>query len=65
MEKEGESGSFRHLPYTFVMKYQKDEDNIADYLSRHPCKYTEYRSLAEEYVNFMADTSKPIALSMS
>ena len=43
-----------------MMKYQKGEVNIADYLSRHPCKNTEYRSLAEEYVNFMADTSKPI-----
>ena len=48
-----------------VMKYQKGEDNIADYLSRHPCKNTEYCSLAEEYVKFMTDTSKPIALSIS
>ena len=47
------------------MTYQKGEDNIADYLSRHPCKNTKYRSLAEEYVNVMTDTSKPIALSMS
>ena len=52
-------------PYEFVMKYEKGEDNIAYYLSRHLCKNTEYCSLAEAHVNFMADTSKPIALSMS
>ena len=34
--------SLRLLPYKLVLKYQKGQDNRADYLSRHPCKNTEY-----------------------
>ena len=47
------------------MVYIKGEYNIADYLSRHPSSIDESRSLAEEYINFIANESKPSAISMN
>ena len=56
----------RLLPYKFDIEYQKDEDNIADYLSRHPDKHSVVGpSITEEYVNCIANTSVPLALNMS
>ena len=55
----------RLLPDKFVIKYHKGVDTIADFWSTHLCKNTEYRSLAEEYVNFMIEYFQPIAPSMS
>ena len=47
------------------MVYQKGEKNIADYLSRNPSTMnSDARTLADEYVNFIANQSKPAAISM-
>ena len=52
-------------PYDVTLKYQKGADNPADYMSRHPDKSatrTRATKVAEDYVNFLADESKPLAL---
>ena len=55
----------RLQPYDVTLKYQKGADNPADYMSRHPDKSatsTRATKVAEDYVNFLADESKPLAL---
>ena len=55
----------RLQPYDVTLKYQKGADNPADYMSHHPDKSatsTRATKVAEDYVNFLADESKPLAL---
>ena len=55
----------RLQPYDVTLKYQKGADNPADYMSRHQDKSatsTRATKVAEDYVNFLADESKPLAL---
>ena len=60
-----ERWGLRLLPFKFDMVYQKGEKNIADYLSRNPSTMnSDARTLADEYVNFIANQSKPAAISM-
>ena len=50
----------RLQPSDVTLKYQKGAYNPADYMSRHPDKSA--TKVAEDYVNFLADESKPLAL---
>ena len=60
-----ERWGLRLLPFKFDMVYQKGEKNIADYLSRNPSTMnSDARTLADEYVNFISNQSKPAAISM-
>ena len=56
----------RLQPYDVTLMYQKGADNPADYMSRHPGKsatiHTRATKVAEDYVNFLANESKPLAL---
>ena len=56
----------RLQPYDVTLMYQKGADNPADYMSRHPDKsatiHTRATKVAEDYVNFLANESKPLAL---
>ena len=52
-----ERWGLRLLPYKYELMYQKGETNIADYLGRHP--------IAEQYVNFIMNSSKPCAIDMN
>ena len=45
--------------------YQKGETNIADYLSRHPSPVRDENPIAEQYLNFIMNSSKPCAIDMS
>ena len=58
--------SLRLQPYSFVLKFRPGKDNPSDYLSRHPTTTTtcsRQQKVAEEYVNFVAARSTPIAMS--
>ena len=62
-----ERWALRLQPYQISVKYRKGEVNPADYLSRHPTKFASQTSrqqkVAEEYVNYLATTSTPKALT--
>ena len=55
--------------YNLTLKYQTGKDNPADYMSCHLCKSkiisSKEQEMAEEFVNFTAASSTPIALSLS
>ncbi|GFO41407.1 transposon ty3-g Gag-Pol polyprotein [Plakobranchus ocellatus] len=56
----------RLMPYQFTMIYRpdKDADNPADYLSRHPTTKPLRHNDGENYVNYVANASLPNALSL-
>ena len=52
-------------PYNFTVRYLKGSDNISDILSRTPISETDNETcdLTEKYVNYVMETSLPIALT--
>ena len=60
-----ERWGLRLLPYKDELVYKKGEPNIADYLSRHPSPVRDENTIAEQYVNFIMNSSKPCAIDMS
>ena len=52
--------------YAFTVVYKAGADNPADYLSRHPVKIEskEQSNIAEEYVNFLANSAVPASLTI-
>ena len=54
-------------PYEFTVEYRPGEDNLADYLSRHPDSTTKQRrreeKVAEEYINYVFTKAVPKALT--
>jgi hypothetical protein len=61
--------ALRLTPYTFTLLYKAGKDNPADYMSWHPLAHTDKQSrheiIAEEYVNFFADSDTPSAITLS
>ena len=56
----------RTLPYKMTVQYRPGHDNPADYLSRHPVKVkpsSREQKAAEEYMNYVVDTSTPKAMT--
>jgi transposase InsO family protein len=64
-----ERWALRLQPYQTTVHYRKGEENPADYMSRHPSSHTEpcsrQEKVAEEYINYIATTSTPTALTLS
>ena len=60
-----ERWGLRLLPYKYELMYQNGETNIADYLSRHHSPVRDENPIAEQYVNFIMNSSKPCAIDMS
>ena len=64
-----ERWELRLQPYQTTVHYRKGEENPADNMSRHPSNHTEPYSrqekVAEEYINYVATTSTPSALTLS
>ena len=59
--------ALRLQPYQIEMKYTPGKNNPADYLSRHPtqeCLSSREEIIAENFVNFLATTSTPKAMSV-
>lgn len=51
--------------YDFQVIYKEGPENNADYLSRHPTETKQTsRSIAEEYVNFVAHGAVPQAMTL-
>ena len=54
--------------YDATVLYRAGADNPADYMSRHPMNFTKPTSkeekIAEEYINFLTDTSVPKAMKL-
>ena len=65
IERDALAIVFGLLPYKYELVYQKGETNIADYLSRHPSPVRDGNPIAEQYVNFIMNSSKPCAIDMS
>ena len=60
-----ERWQLRLQQYDFTVTYRPGEGNPADYLSRHPVTNLPYkRSVAEEYVNYIATNAVPKAMSL-
>ena len=59
-----ERWGLRLLPYKYTIEHEKGVNNIADYLSRHPVMTRDNKSIVEEYVNFIQNSSKPRAVDM-
>ena len=57
----------RLQPYTFSVVYKPGKDNPADFLSRHPTleSASKHAVMADEYVNLLALSAVPIAMTMS
>ena len=57
----------RLQPYTFSVLYQQGKDNPADFLSRHPTleSVSKHAVMADEYVNLLALSAVPKAMTMS
>ncbi len=59
----------RLQPYDVTIRNQPGTENPADYLSRHPLRNVTPNSrqekVAEEFVNFLAETSTPKAISLT
>ena len=62
-----ERWSLRLQPYQVTVAYRRGIDNAANYMSRHPTKCTKTSSrqekIAEEFVDYITDTSTPKAIS--
>ena len=58
----------RLQPYDVAIEYRPGHDNPADYMSRHPAKQNILSSreekMAEDYVNFISQTSLPKAVTI-
>ncbi|XP_064631680.1 uncharacterized protein K02A2.6-like [Lineus longissimus] len=56
----------RLTPYSFDLAYKpgRDENNPADFLSRHPSTPAEEENVAEQYVNFVRQHAVPNAMLM-
>ncbi|XP_057308107.1 uncharacterized protein LOC130645992 [Hydractinia symbiolongicarpus] len=51
--------------YTFNAEYVTSQDNISDYLSRHPGRMSiDLTNYIEEHVNFIATNASPIAITL-
>ena len=63
-----ERWALRLQPYQVTVIYKKGENNPADYMSRHPSKQTmttiRQAKVAEEYVNYIIQTSTPKAVKI-
>ena len=63
-----ERWALRLQPYQVTVIYKNGEDNPADYMSRHPEKFTKLNSrqerIAEEFVDYISQTSTPKALKL-
>ena len=63
-----ERWTLRLQPYDATVLYRAGADNPADYMSRHPMNFTKATSreekIAEEYINFLTDTSVPKAMRL-
>ena len=64
-----ERWGLRLQPYKFTIKYRPGEENPSDYFSRHPldkgsARPSRGQKIAEQYVNFIADTSTPKSISL-
>ena len=57
--------ALRLQSYDITLRYRPGHDNPADYMSRHPVNRSSVRNITEEYVNFIATTSVPRALTLS
>ena len=57
----------RLQPYTFSVVYKPGKDNPADFLSRHPTleSASKHAVMADEYVNLLALSAVPKAMTMS
>ena len=57
----------RLQPYTFSVVYKPGKDNPADFLSRHPTheSTSKHAVMADEYVNLLALSAVPKAMTMS
>ena len=53
-------------PYNFTVKYLKGSENISDILSRTPISETDNETCdsTEKYVNYVMETSLPIAITL-
>ena len=64
-----ERWSLRLQPYDVTIRYQSGAENPADYLSRHPCAEVKPNNrqakVAEEFVNYIAETSTPRTISLT
>ena len=61
-----ERWAMRTQPYKMTVQYRPGHDNPADYLSRHPIIHSPSKKeeqIAEEYTNYLADTSVPKSMS--
>ena len=57
----------RLQPYKLGIKNRPGVDNPSDYISRHPIqpeKSDAKENVAEQYVNFIAETSTPAAMTL-
>ena len=57
----------RLQPYDFTVVYKSGTDNSADYMSRHPTKYSTSKQerITETYVNFVARNAVPKAMTLA
>lgn len=65
-----ERWGLRLQPYDLRVVYRKGTDNPADYMSRHPISiqtgnHTRATTVAEEYVNFLAQHATPKAMTLA
>ena len=58
-----ERWTMRLQEYDFTVCYKPGSNNPADYLSRHPVPLAKSKSIAEEYVNFIASNTVPRAMT--
>ena len=57
----------RLMPYSYELVYKpgKDDENPADYISRHPVHKPPKTSVAEEYVHYICNNAVPKAMTAS
>ena len=57
----------RLQPYDFAVVYKSGTDNSADYMSRHPTKFStrKKKRITEAYVNFVARNAVPKAMTLT
>ena len=57
----------RLQPYDFAVVYKSGTDNSADYMSRHPTKFSTRKQerITEAYVNFVARNAVPKAMTLT
>ena len=50
--------------FNFKVIYQAGQENIADYMSRHPVKEAKREGIAEHYVNFISENAVPKSMTL-